>query len=129
MSTDGKAIFVPVVNAPITLLSGSEKTEEAQPGGEVLALDAATGKTIWKEATASPVYGATTSVNDIVFATASEGTVTAFDAKSGQVLWREQLPAGTNSGVMANGDTLIAPAGLAVSEGQVPKIVAYRLGG
>jgi outer membrane protein assembly factor BamB len=129
MSTDGKAIFVPVVNSPINLLSGSEKTERGELSGEVLALDAATGKTIWKEATASPAYGATTSVNDLVFATTSEGAVTAFNAKSGQVLWREQLPAGTNSGVMANGDTLIAPAGLAIVEGQVPKIAAYRLGG
>jgi outer membrane protein assembly factor BamB len=129
MSTDGKAIFVPVVNSPITILSGAEKQEPGPSTGEVVALDAATGKTIWKEETATPAYGATTSVNDIVFATVVEGTVTAFDAKSGQVIWREKLPAGTNAGVMAHGDTLIAPAGLAAAEGQTPQIVAYRLGG
>lgn len=129
MSTDGTSLFVPVVNSPITLLSGSEKTEEGESTGEVVALDVATGKVKWKQQMGTPAFGATTSVNDLVFATAYEGTVSAFDAKSGQVLWREKLPAGTNTGVMANGDTLIAPAGLATSESQTPKIVAYRLGG
>jgi outer membrane protein assembly factor BamB len=129
MSTDGKSVFVPVVNSPITLLSGAEKTEGGEASGEVVALDAASGKLVWKEALSTPAYGATTSVNDIVFATASEGTVSAFDAKTGQVLWREKLPAGTNAGVMANGDTLIAPAGLATAGGQTPQLVAYRIGG
>ena len=129
MSTDGTTLFVPIVNSPITLVSGSEKTEGEEAGGEVLALDAATGKVKWKQQLATPAYGATTSVNDLVFATNYEGTVSAFDTKSGQVVWREKLPAGTNSGVMAHGDTLIAPAGLAVAEGQTAQIIAYRLGG
>jgi len=129
MSTDGKTVFVPVVNSPITLTSGSEKTEGGEASGEVVALDAASGKVKWKEELASPAYGATTSVNDLVFATNYEGTVTAFEAKSGQVVWREKLPAGTNSGVIAHGDTLIAPAGLATAAGQTAQIVAYRIGG
>jgi len=128
MSTNGSSLFVPIVNNPITLVSGSEKTEGGEAGGEVLALDAATGKVEWKQPLSTPAFGATTAVNDLVFATSYEGSVSAFNAKSGQIVWREKLPAGTNSGVMANGDTLIAPAGLAAAEGQVPKIVAYRLG-
>lgn len=127
MSTDGHSLFVPVVNngAPV----GAGAPEAGAPSGEVVALDLASGKREWKQELATPAFGATTAVNDLVFATAYEGTVSAFDAKSGQVLWREKLPAGTNSGVMANGNTLIAPAGLAAAEGQTPKIVAYRLGG
>ncbi len=127
MSTDGSTVFAPVVNSPATILSGSEKQEPGPSTGEVVALDVATGKTKWKAELSTPAYGATTSVNDIVFATSAEGAVSAFDAKSGQVLWRETLPAGTNSGVMANGDILIAPAGLAASEGQTPQIVAFQL--
>ncbi len=129
MSTDGKSLFVPIVNSPLTLVSGSETGEGGEANGEVWALDAATGKIEWKQELATPAFGATTVINDLVFATAYEGTVSAFNAKSGQVLWREKLPAGSNSGVMANGDTLIAPAGIAAAEGQVAKIVAYRLGG
>jgi outer membrane protein assembly factor BamB len=130
MSTDGADVFVPIVNSPITIISGSEKSEEGgEPNGEVWALDLATGKIKWKQKLATPAFGATTAVNDLVFATAYEGTVSAFKAKTGQVVWREKLPAGSNSGVMANGKTLIAPAGLAAAEGQTPQILAYRLGG
>ncbi|HEX3323920.1 MAG TPA: PQQ-binding-like beta-propeller repeat protein [Solirubrobacterales bacterium] len=128
MSTDGSSLFVPIVNNPIELTSGSEKTEPGPTSGEVVALDAATGKVEWKQQLSSPAFGATTVVNDLVFATNYEGSVSAFKAKSGQIVWREKLPAGTNSGVMANGNTLIAPAGIAAAEGQKPEIVAYRLG-
>lgn len=129
MSTDGSLLFVPVVNSPITLTSGAEKQEQGLASGEVVALDAATGKVKWKAELASPAYGATTAVNDLVFATNYEGSLSAFDTKSGQVVWREKLPAGTNSGVMAEGDTLIAPAGIAAAAGQTAQIVAYRAGG
>jgi outer membrane protein assembly factor BamB len=128
MSTDGKRVFVPIVNSPVEILSGSEKQEPGTPfGGEVVALDVATGKVEWNQKLSTPAFGATTAVNDIVFATSYEGTVSAFDVKSGQVVWREKLPAGSNAGVMASGDTLLAPAGLAAAEGQTPQIIAYRL--
>jgi outer membrane protein assembly factor BamB len=128
MSTDGSLLFVPVVNDPISVSSGSEIKETGPASGEVVALDAATGKVAWKEEMASPAFGATTAVNDLVFATNYEGSLTAFAAKTGQVLWREKLPAGSNSGVMVEGDTLIAPAGIASAAGQTPQIVAYRAG-
>ena len=129
MSTDGSTVFAPVVNYPGKVISGSEVGEGGEASGEVVALDAATGKVKWTEKLSTPAYGATTAVNDVVFATTYEGTVSALDAKSGQVLWREHLPAGTNSGVMADGDMLIAPAGLASAAGQKAQIVAYELGG
>lgn len=130
MSTDGKTVFAPVVNSPISIGPNGETSEGGgSANGEVVALDAATGAVKWKEKLTSPVFGATTSVNDLVFATTYEGTVSAFNAKNGQVIWREKLPGGTNSGVMAEGDTLIAPAGVAAAEGQSPQIVAYRAGG
>ncbi|MGE5283110.1 MAG: PQQ-binding-like beta-propeller repeat protein [Chloroflexota bacterium] len=130
MSTDGKTVFAPIVNYPGKVESGSQLGEGGEASGEVVALDAATGKVKWtSESTATPAYGATTVVNDLVFATNYEGVVTALDIKTGKPLWRETLPAGTNSGVMANGEYLIAPAGLAVAAGQQAQIVAYKLGG
>jgi outer membrane protein assembly factor BamB len=131
MSTDGSTVFVPVVNYPGEVINGSELGEGgATAGGLVVALDAATGKVKWSsEEFTTPAYGATTAVNDLVFATNYEGTVSAFDTGTGQIVWREKLPAGTNAGVMANGETLIAPAGLAAAAGQTPRIVAYTLGG
>jgi outer membrane protein assembly factor BamB len=129
MSTDGSSVFVPVVNLPVTLVSGSKIEEGGTPAGEIVALDLATGAVKWKETLGTPAFGATTVVNDVVFATTYEGSISALAAKTGQVLWREKLPAGTNSGVSVHADTVVAPAGLAAAEGQSPQIVAYRLGG
>jgi outer membrane protein assembly factor BamB len=127
MSTDGKTVFVPVVNGSQEIVSGIEKRESGVLTGEIVALDAATGKVKWSEELGSPAYGATTVVNDLVFVTSYEGAVSAFTADSGQVVWREKLPAGSNSGVMVDGDTLIAPAGVTSATGQAAKIVAFRL--
>jgi outer membrane protein assembly factor BamB len=130
MSTDGKTVFAPIVNYPGKVESGSQLGEGGAATGEVVALDAATGKVEWtSEPTVTPAYGATTVVNDLVFSTNYEGIVSAYGIDDGKIVWREKLPAGTNSGVMANGETLIAPAGLATAAGQTPKLVAYRLGG
>jgi outer membrane protein assembly factor BamB len=131
MSTDGSDVFAPVVNHPVTIASGSE-IEEASPenSGELVAVDAKTGKIEWQhEFPIAPAFGATTSVNDLVFTTTFDGRVYAFNTKSGQVVWQTELPAGTNTGVTVTGDTVIAPAGVASAEGQTPEIVAYRLGG
>jgi outer membrane protein assembly factor BamB len=132
MSTDGATVFAPVVNAPATAVSGSETGEggSVAPGGEIVALDVATGTVEWKHKfPIAPVYGSTTVVNDLVFTTTSDGRVHGFDTSSGRLAWQVSLPAGTNAGVMVGGDTLIAPAGFATEEGQTPEIVAYSLGG
>lgn len=127
MSTDGSTVFVPVVNSPQEIISGSEKQEPGPTTGEIVALDAATGKVKWSEELGSPAFGATTVVNDLVFVTSYEGAVSAFTKNSGQVVWREKLPAGSNSGVIVDGNTLIAPAGIASQAGQKAQILAYRV--
>lgn len=127
-STNGKLIFVPVVNHSMTVVSGTELSEESAATGEVVALDAATGQVKWGAELPAPAYGATTVVNDLVFATTSEGTIYAYDVNTGGEVWTASLPAGSNVGVIASGDTLIAPAGLPLAEGQTAKLVALRLG-
>jgi outer membrane protein assembly factor BamB len=131
MSTDGKSVFAPVVNHPVTISSGSEISESSpENSGEVVALDAKSGAVEWKhKLPLAPAFGATSSTNDVVFATTFDGRVYALDAKTGSLLWEEELPAGTNTGVTVVGDTVIVPAGVGSAEGQTPEIVAYRLGG
>ena len=129
LASDGSTLFVPIVNHSMTVLSGSEITESSAATGELVALDAATGKPKWKEKLPAPAYGAPTVVNDLVFATTSEGVVHAFDASSGGEVWQAGLPAGTNVGAMPSGEYLIAPAGLPLAEGQIAQIVAFKLGG
>jgi glucose dehydrogenase len=129
MATDGSTIFAPVVNLPVNYSSQSENTEGPAEGGELVALDAATGAVRWAHKFSAPVFGAATVVNDLVFATTFGGEVVALNTASGAVEWHTQLPAGTNTGVAVSGDTLIAPAGFPTSGGQQPQLVAYRLGG
>jgi len=129
ISTDGKSIFAPVVNHAVTIVSGGEVQESSPLTGELVALDAKSGAVKWKHEFASAPFGATSSVNDLVFTTTYDGRIYAFDANSGRLVWQEALPAGTNTGVTVAGDTVIAPAGVAAAEGQLPEIVAYRLGG
>jgi outer membrane protein assembly factor BamB len=128
MASNGTTVFVPVVNHSATMASQSEIQENGPTTGELVALDAATGAVRWDRKLPGPAFGATTAVNDLVFATTFEGLVYAFEAKTGALAWQKQLPAGTNTGVAVSGDTLIAPAGVALGEGQTPKLVAYRLG-
>jgi glucose dehydrogenase len=129
MAADDSTLFVPVVNHSMTVLSPSEITESSAATGELVAIDIASGKIEWKKKLPAPAYGAPTVVNDLVFATSSEGIVYGLDAKSGGEVWQSSLPAGTNAGVMASGEFLLAPAGLPLAEGQIAELVAYRLGG
>ena len=129
MATDGKLLYVPVVNHSMTVRSGSEISEESAATGEVVALDLKTGKQKWSRELEQPAYGATLVVNDLVFATTADGVVHALKAESGGEIWQAALPSGTNAGVMVSGDMLLAPAGLPVAEGQKASLVAYKLGG
>lgn len=130
MATDGKSIFVPVINGPLEVISQTERQEPGPLNGELVALDVKTGAIKWKhEFPSAPPYGFTTVANDLVFATTSDGNVQAFETSNGRLAWQETLPAGTNAGVTVADDMVIAPAGLAASEGQTPQLVAFRLGG
>src|ERR1044072_913539 len=86
MSTDGTTVFAPVVNSPASLGSGEEPVGEAggPSGGELVAIDVASGAVKWKhEFSGAPAYGATSVTNDLVFATTFDGKVHAFETGSG----------------------------------------------
>jgi outer membrane protein assembly factor BamB len=130
MSTDGKYLFVPVINSPLEVTSQTERQEPGPLNGELVALDAKSGAIKWKhEFPSAPPFGFTTVANDIVFSTTYDGQVQAFETSNGRLAWQETLPAGTNAGVTVANDMVIAPAGLAASEGQTPQLVAFKLGG
>ncbi len=129
LATDGKTVYVPIVNHSMTVASSSELTESSAATGELVALDVASGKVDWTKKLPQPAYGAPLVVNDLVFQTTVDGALYALDGASGGEVWQTALPAGTNVGVMVSGGTLIAPAGLPIAEGQVPEVIAYRLGG
>ena len=129
MSTDGKTLFVPVVNNSITFASQTQSQPSPDMTGELDAIDIDTGKITWKRKFDSAAFGATSVVNDLVFTATFDGVVHAFDTKTGKQAWEQNLPSGINTGVTIHDDTVLAPAGIAVAQGQAPALVAYRLGG
>jgi outer membrane protein assembly factor BamB len=129
MASDGERVYVPIVNHSMTVRNGYEVSEESTAEGEVEAIDLRTGKVVWEATFPSPAYGSLIVSNDVVFATSSEGVIHALSANSGGEIWQGALPSGTNAGVMVSGDMLVTGAGLPVAEGQVAKLVAYKLGG
>ncbi|HEU5141534.1 MAG TPA: PQQ-binding-like beta-propeller repeat protein [Solirubrobacterales bacterium] len=130
MATDGDKVYVPVCNSPMVITSQEEREEPGPTEGEIVALDVKTGTVEWKHKFPTAfAFGFTTVVNDLVFATTADGKVHGFDTSSGRLAWQAQLPSGTNAGVMVEGDTLLAPAGLPSEEGGEAQLVAYRLGG
>jgi len=129
MAASKTTLFVPVVNHPLTVENGETIGEGEEFTGEMVALDLATGKEEWSQTYEQPAFGAPVAVNDMVFFTTLEGTLHGLDAKTGGEVWVESLPAGSNSGVIASGDSLVVAAGIPVAEGQVPSLVAYTLGG
>jgi glucose dehydrogenase len=129
MAASKTTLFVPVVNHPLTIENGLTIGEGEEMSGEMVALDLATGKQEWNEAYETAVFGAPVAVNDMLFFATFDGTLHGLDAETGGEVWSAALPAGSNSGMTASGDTLVVPAGIAVAEGQVPSLVAYRLGG
>jgi len=129
MSTDGSLVFVPVVDHATTLTGQSESDESAPKRGELVALDAASGSLAWGRKFPSALMGATSVVNDLVFATTFEGKLYAFNGKTGDQVWESSLPAGMLSGLGFSSNTLLAPAGTVTSREQSPQLVAYRLGG
>lgn len=122
-------LFVPIVNHPLTVESGTQLGEGAEATGELVAVDIATGKIKWIARTEVPMYGSPVALDDVVFMAGPDGLIFGLDVKSGGELWASALPAGSNTGLAISGDTLLAPAGLPAAEGQKPAVVAFRLGG
>jgi outer membrane protein assembly factor BamB len=129
MASDGSTVFVPVVNLPVSYTSQTANQEGgAGTGGELVAIDVNDGSVEWDHKFSGPAFASATVVNDVVFTTTFEGMLYAFKASDGSVLSETQLPAATNTGVSASGNTLLVPAGVAQAEGQTPELLAYRLG-
>ena len=130
MAASKTTLFVPVVNHPLTVENGEtigEGEEIGRRNGRPSTSPPArkSGATNTKR----PAFGAPVAVNDMVFFATFDGTLHGLDGETGGEVWSAALPAGSNSGMTASGDTLIVPAGIAVAEGQQPSLVAFRLGG
>jgi len=130
MAMDDATIYVPVNDLPSAIVSKTTMVvrESTDGAGQMVALDAATGRVRWDRTLPDSPYGAAAVTNDLVFTTTYDGTLWAFDTRNGETAWRARLPAGSIAPVAIAGDTVIAAAGVVLRPGQPTQLVAYRLG-
>ncbi len=129
MAVKDGVVFAPIVNLPTRITAQNEFSLQFEGAtGEMVALDVATGEVKWERDFETPVYGAATVVNDLVFTTTFDGTLYALDIETGEPVWTQKLPAGTNATLAISQDWLVTAASLAQSPDQQPAIIGYRLG-
>jgi len=97
--------------------------------GQFLALDATSGRVLWKRALAQPDFGCATAAAGVVFTSTFDGRIYGFDAERGTTLWEARARAGINGCPALAGDMLLVPAGSKTSRMRHPvfELVAYAL--
>ena len=133
MASAGSTVFVPVVDLcargsafgfePIAKLDPVDGT------GELVALNAASGKLSWRRTFPQPDFGCATATAGVVFTSTFNGRVYGLDAGTGATLWQAQAPAGINGCPTLSGNMLLVPAGSGSTRLRYPKyeLVAYGL--
>ncbi len=101
------------------------RMDQREGTSDVIALDAATGETIWETTLNTISFAGTTVVNDLVFVATLDGIVYALFRDTGEIIWEYALPGGINGLPAVSGDTLVFPVGL----GSNPVLLALRLNG
>ncbi len=135
LASNGTTTFAAVNNlaVPITVKGAAESYKAYQASipratGQLIAVNQDTGKIEWDDQLPSSPYGAATITNNVVFTTTYNGYLYAVNAATGAILLKTPLSAGTNAPVTIDGDYVIVGAANALSHGQRPLIIAYKLG-
>lgn len=108
-------LFVPVVElcsreSAITSPSAFAR-DPAEGRGVLYALDARTGRTVWRRPLAAPPFGCATVARDAVIVPTYDGRVSIFSSAGGRLVWRTRLAAGNNSCPAIGRKLLVVSAG------------------
>jgi outer membrane protein assembly factor BamB len=124
-STQG-TVFVATLNAPDTLYPDQTAYFGGKTGtmpGEVVALDARSGRKLWDTSVPGDPTGGITLVNNLVLTATLQGSILALSRSSGKIVWQRQAPGGIDGWMSIAGNTIIVPVGLS----HPPTIWALRL--
>jgi outer membrane protein assembly factor BamB len=119
-------VFVATLNAPDTLSPRQTAYFGGKTGtmpGDVVAIDARTGRKIWDTQVPGDPTGGATLVNDLVLTATLQGEVLGLSRSTGRIIWHAQAQGGINGWMSIAGPTVIVPVGLA----KPPTIWALRL--
>jgi outer membrane protein assembly factor BamB len=110
---DGR-LFVPVVDlcfaesAYGTSGLSFYRKDYAQGSGELVALQASTGRRLWTRRFGSPDFGCATVVGNVVFTTTYDGEIYGLSTRNGSVVVRARARAGINAcPAVADGNLLV----------------------
>jgi outer membrane protein assembly factor BamB len=120
-------VYVATLNAPATLepdktayFGGSIGTQD----GEVVAIDATTGKHRWDTKVPGDPMGGATVVNDLVLTGTYQGQLVALDRATGKIVTTFDVGNGIAGWPAAVGDLLLVPTG---TVGRPGTLLAYRV--
>jgi outer membrane protein assembly factor BamB len=133
MASAGGRLYVPVVD--LCMRGGStgyeplDRVNVARRGrGELIALDATTGKKAWTLELPQPDFGCATAAAGVVFTSTFDGTVYGVGAADGRVLWKERLRAGVNACPALAANWLLVGAGVPTGAGDHLELTAFTVG-
>ena len=109
-------VFAPVLNFPSQfnatgLNPGSFANGFGAATGQLVALDAATGKVLWDVAQPTATIAGAVVANDVVFTGGLDGVVHGYATGDGSEVFTYQASAGLNAPFAVSGDYLFVPAG------------------
>lgn len=126
-TADG-VVYGAVVNAPATLQPDATAYFGAELGtadGEIVAVDARTGRVRWATPVPGDPLGGATVVGDLVTTALLDGTVLALDRRSGEIVRSWATGGGINGWMAALDDVMLVPVGMS----RPPALVALGLPG
>lgn len=108
-------VFVATLNAPDTLHPDQTAYFGGKTGtmpGEVVALDARTGRKLWDTSVPGDPTGGITLVNNLVLTATLQGSILALSRSSGKIVWQLKAPGGIDGWMSVAGKTILVPVGL-----------------
>jgi alcohol dehydrogenase (cytochrome c) len=130
MAASAGTLYVPWIDLCLKATAYGITGAVGSGTGGLAAVNATTGRVLWKHLFNSIDSGAATIANNVVFTSTFNGRLYAIAARNGSVLWSTQAPAGINSFPALTKDMLIVGAGApSTSKERQDEIIAYSLGG
>jgi len=129
-ATDGTTAYFAVndLSMKVSSQTAISLTGIATAPGEMVAIDQDTGKIKWDHHFAHSPYGGAAVTNDLVFTNTFDSSIWALNKNTRAAVWHHKLPAGSNSTVAIDGNTVLTGAGFPEGKGQTATFVAFRIG-
>jgi outer membrane protein assembly factor BamB len=120
-------VYLAVLNAPSVLSPNETAYFGGKIGtmdGQLVDVDAATGRTRWAASVPGDPTGGATVVSNLVLTGTYQGQLMALDRRSGKLVWTTNVGEGISGWPAAAGTLLVVPTGTVGTSG---RLVAYRL--